>query len=220
MQERFLHSTHHVVPDVLQGDGHLLGQITCSVNEKQGSHLAPLTISIQAASPFTTNKKPLRPSISFFFCFELPRLRWGKGREKAPSPGEVSRGQKGEQGVNGAAALSSSSLLLLLLPALPAAPPASPARPQQTELHVVKVNKGHGQTPWLLPAAATDRAFRPARQKQLLTASECSRAPVDAWKTKKSSLPEVRATHSHFLIGSLHLCLLRNPHPTTHSDLR
>lgn len=65
-----------------------------------------------------------------------------------------------------------------------------------------------------------DRAFGPGRQKHLRNAPECSKAPVDAWKTKKSSLPEVRATHSHFLIGSLHLCLLRNPHPTTNCDLR
>lgn len=76
------------------------------------------------------------------------------------------------------------------------------------------------RNPALLPAAGTDWAFGPGRQKQLCNAPECSRAPVDAWKTKKSSLPGVRATHSHFLIGSLHLCLLRNPHPTTNCHLR
>ncbi|XP_053825776.1 basic proline-rich protein-like [Vidua macroura] len=120
--------------------------------------------------------------------------------------------------MNGAAALGSTSPTLPPPapargpPGIPGALTARPAPGKQTEHHVEKANKGRVRNRALLPAAGTDRALRPGGQKQLRNAPECGRGPADAWKTKKSSFPEVRATHSHFLIGSLHLCLLRTLH--------
>lgn len=76
------------MPDALQGDGHW------DVKEKQGSHLAPLALSIQAASLFTVNQNHYVSPLPFVSLLPLGAAQVALG----PGEGqEVSEGQSGER---------------------------------------------------------------------------------------------------------------------------